>query len=63
MFLDYFLMIVYLIIIYFCKVIINCLEFDRLIFFIIYGDDRVLIMLSEFNNKFGIEVNLLCMNN
>lgn len=56
-------MIVYLIIIYFFKVIINCLEFDRLIFFIIYGDDRVLIMLSEFNNKFGIEVNLLCMNN
>lgn len=61
MILDYFLMIVYLIIIYFCKVIINCL--DRLIFFIIYGDDRVLIMLSEFNNKFGIEVSLLCMNN
>lgn len=49
--------------IYFCKATINCSEFDRLIFSIIHGDDRALIMPSEFNNKSGIEVNLPCMNN
>ena len=63
MFLDYFLMIANSITIYFCKATINCSEFDRLIFSIIHGDDRALIMPSEFNNKSGIEVNLPCMNN
>lgn len=47
----------------FFKATINCSEFDRLIFSIIHGDDRALIMPSEFNNKFGIEVSLRCMNN